>query len=79
MPAESLDPAVATITHRSLNDESIEGLATVCGGAYSVQYHPEASPGPSDSLYLFRRFLEMMRARRSENTLQEMDKHAATG
>ena len=79
VPAASLDPAVATITHRSLNDDSIEGLATVTGGAYSVQFHPEAAPGPSDSLYLFRRFLELMSACRSEIPLQEMDKHAATG
>ncbi|MEN8006546.1 MAG: glutamine-hydrolyzing carbamoyl-phosphate synthase small subunit [Candidatus Krumholzibacteriota bacterium] len=79
VPAGSLDPAVAAVTHRSLNDESIEGLATTGGWAYSVQYHPEAAPGPSDSLYLFRRFREMMLARRAETSLQEMDEHAATG
>jgi len=42
-------------------------------------YHPEAAPGPSDSLYLFRRFRSMMLARRTATTLQGMDKHAATG
>jgi carbamoyl-phosphate synthase small subunit len=79
VPAGSLDPAVAVVTHRSLNDDSIEGLAAVGGGAYSVQFHPEAAPGPSDSLYLFRRFIEMMLSRRSAATAKEMDQHAATG
>jgi carbamoyl-phosphate synthase small subunit len=79
VPAQSLDPAVATVTHRSLNDGSVEGLAAVAHEAYSVQYHPEAAPGPSDSLYLFHRFRQMMLARRPDTALQEMDEHAATG
>lgn len=78
VPADSLDPAVATVTHRSLNDGSVEGLATVAGTAYSVQFHPEAAPGPSDSLHLFRRFRRMMLDRRSTGD-QEKDEHAATG
>jgi carbamoyl-phosphate synthase small subunit len=79
VPADSIDPAVATVTHRSLNDGSVEGLASTSGRAYSVQFHPEAAPGPSDSLYLFERFREMMRARRDASPSQEMDEHAATG
>jgi carbamoyl-phosphate synthase small subunit len=79
VPAGSLDPTVAVVTHRSLNDDSVEGLAALAGEAYSVQFHPEAAPGPSDSLYLFRRFRRMMLARRPATTLQEMDEHAATG
>jgi len=79
VPAQSLDPAIATVTHKSLNDDSVEGLAAASGQAYSVQYHPEAAPGPSDSLYLFQRFRQMMLARRTDTTLQKMDQHAATG
>ncbi len=73
VPADSLDPGVATVTHRSLNDGSIEGLETVSSEAYSVQFHPEAAPGPSDSLYLFRRFRRMMLGRRSAPTQQGMN------
>lgn len=79
VPADTLDPSVAVITHRSLNDDSVEGLATVNGLAYSVQYHPEAAPGPSDSLYLFEQFRTMMRARRDASPHHEKDAHAATG
>ncbi len=66
VPAGSLDPATTRVTHLSLNDGSIEGLEAIDYPAYSVQYHPEAAPGPSDSLYLFKRFTEAMRARRDE-------------
>ncbi len=78
VPLESLDPKMATITHRSLNDDSVEGLQAEGRPAYSVQYHPEAAPGPSDSLYLFRRFCHDMEAHRS-HTNREMKKHAASG
>jgi carbamoyl-phosphate synthase small subunit len=50
-------------THVSLFDGSNEGLACTDRAAFSVQYHPEASPGPSDSHYLFRRFIEMIERR----------------
>ncbi len=55
-------PKHLLITHRSLNDNTIEGLDHRDVQAYSVQYHPEASAGPHDSHYLFRRFLESMHA-----------------
>jgi carbamoyl-phosphate synthase small subunit len=45
------------VTHINLNDNSIEGLRHEALGAFSVQYHPEASPGPHDSLYLFDEFV----------------------
>ncbi len=48
------------ITHINLNDKSIEGLKCNSIPAFSVQYHPEASPGPHDASYLFERFIEMM-------------------
>jgi carbamoyl-phosphate synthase small subunit len=57
---EASMPSFLTVTHRSLNDGTIEGLAHREVSAYSVQYHPEASAGPHDSHYLFRRFFDSM-------------------
>jgi len=54
-------PANATETHVSLFDGSNCGIALKDKRVFSVQYHPEASPGPRDSHYLFQRFVEMMR------------------
>jgi carbamoyl-phosphate synthase small subunit len=48
------------LTHLNLNDRTVEGLAVKGQKTFSVQYHPEASPGPHDARYLFRRFVEMM-------------------
>jgi carbamoyl-phosphate synthase small subunit len=56
-------PANTRVTHVSLFDGSNEGIASTDRPAFSVQYHPEASPGPSDSHYLFRRFVTMMERR----------------
>jgi carbamoyl-phosphate synthase small subunit len=57
-------PAEAEETHRSLFDGSNCGLRLKHRPVFSVQYHPEASPGPEDSHYLFRRFVNLMRARK---------------
>jgi carbamoyl-phosphate synthase small subunit len=51
----------AEVTHVNLNDNTIEGLRHEALGAFSVQYHPEASPGPHDSLYLFDEFVERVK------------------
>jgi carbamoyl-phosphate synthase small subunit len=51
----------AEITHINLNDNTVEGLRHVELGAFSVQYHPEASPGPHDSLYLFDEFVSRVK------------------
>ena len=48
------------ITHVNLNDGTVEGLAHETRPLFSVQYHPEASPGPHDAAYFFRRFREMV-------------------
>jgi len=48
------------ITHINLNDKSIEGLRCLDVPAFSVQYHPEASPGPHDSSYIFNEFIDMI-------------------
>ena len=48
------------VTHRNLNDNSIEGIRFLNKRCFSVQYHPESSPGPHDSRYLFDDFLKNM-------------------
>jgi carbamoyl-phosphate synthase small subunit len=48
------------VTHVNLNDDTVEGLRVIGKKAFSVQYHPEASPGPHDSRYLFDQFVESM-------------------
>jgi len=55
------DLSGAEVTHINLNDNTIEGLRHVELGAFSVQYHPEASPGPHDSLYLFDEFVDRVK------------------
>jgi carbamoyl-phosphate synthase small subunit len=58
---KSVDADEVEITHVNLNDQTIEGLRHKRLPAFSVQYHPEASPGPHDSLYLFREFADLVR------------------
>ena len=53
-------PAGVAVTHTSLFDGSNEGIACAERKCFSVQYHPEASPGPSDSHYLFGRFIDLI-------------------
>ena len=53
----------AETTHVNLNDGVIEGLRSLTARAFSVQYHPEAAPGPHDARYLFASFLDLMLAR----------------
>jgi carbamoyl-phosphate synthase small subunit len=57
---ESAGRAGFDITHWNLNDGTVEGMRHRNLPVFSVQYHPEASPGPHDSLYLFRNFLDLM-------------------
>lgn len=51
----------AELTHIDLNDDTVEGLRVIGKPAFSVQYHPESSPGPHDSTYLFDDFIELIK------------------
>ncbi|MCF6286605.1 MAG: glutamine-hydrolyzing carbamoyl-phosphate synthase small subunit, partial [Candidatus Hydrogenedentes bacterium] len=62
---ESLDHSQIDVTHTHLNDKTCSGIAHKTKPLFSVQYHPEASPGPHDSQYLFKRFTDMMDAARN--------------
>jgi carbamoyl-phosphate synthase small subunit len=53
----------AEVTHLNLNDGVIEGFRAPKVGAFSVQYHPEAAPGPHDARYLFGEFRDLMHTR----------------
>ncbi|WP_449539948.1 carbamoyl phosphate synthase small subunit [Ferdinandcohnia sp. Marseille-Q9671] len=57
---ESLDSTRLEVTHIALNDETVEGLKHLDFPAFTVQYHPEASPGPEDANNLFNDFLQMI-------------------
>src|SRR5690606_36427363 len=61
-----VDPARVEITHINLNDQTIEGLRYKNFPGFSVQYHPEASPGPHDSAYLFDQFIAMVEEGKKE-------------
>ncbi|RVC41629.1 carbamoyl phosphate synthase small subunit, partial [Mesorhizobium sp. M4A.F.Ca.ET.090.04.2.1] len=68
--ADSLPEGVEE-THVSLFDGSNCGIALTGRPVFSVQHHPEASPGPQDSHYLFRRFVNLIREKRGEELLAE--------
>lgn len=57
---ETINPAIATISHIHINDGSVEGLRYRNRPVISVQYHPEGAPGPQDSDYLFDEFMALM-------------------
>ena len=64
---KTLPAGSVRVTHRSLNDGTVEGIEMTGAPLFSVQYHPEAAPGPSDSIYLFRRFRANMSGQREKN------------
>lgn len=64
---DSLDAGEIELTHINLNDQTLEGIRHRSVPAFSVQYHPEASPGPHDSHYLFEEFKKLMLEYRKSN------------
>jgi carbamoyl-phosphate synthase small subunit len=64
--AESLPDAEVEVTHLNLNDRTVAGLRHKTLPVFSVQYHPEASPGPHDADYLFEQFVQLMREHKSK-------------
>ena len=58
--ADTIDDSKARITHVNLNDDTVEGVRFTNFAGLSLQYHPEASPGPHDSQYLFDTFMSMI-------------------
>jgi carbamoyl-phosphate synthase small subunit len=61
----SLEKAGGVVTHINLNDDTVEGFRHGRLPVFSVQYHPEASPGPHDAAYLFDAFVEMMKTKKA--------------
>ena len=59
---ENTLPSNVIVTHKHLNDDTVAGISCNDISAYSVQYHPEASPGPHDSRYVFKEFFNMMKS-----------------
>ena len=57
----TLDESQVELTHINLNDQTLEGISHRKYPVFSVQYHPEASPGPHDADYLFDRFIQSLR------------------
>ena len=58
--SDTVDPAVATVSHVNVNDGTCEGLRYKRPNCFTTQFHPEASPGPKDTEYLFDRFIASM-------------------
>ena len=67
LDADSL-PENVEVTHINLNDETVAGIQHKSLPVFSVQYHPEAAPGPHDAEYHFKRFVELMKEKRSAAT-----------
>lgn len=76
---DALDPKVAVPAFCNVNDGTNEGLAYVGKNVFTVQFHPEACPGPQDSGYLFDRFIEMMRSAKEGKRLDASQMYLSDG
>jgi len=63
----SMEPEKMVVSHRNMNDGTIEGVRYLGVPAFTVQFHPEASPGPADTGYLFDEFIEMIKKHKGVN------------
>ena len=68
--SETVDPEIAWVSHVNVNDGTCEGLEYKNKRIFTVQFHPEANPGPKDTEYLFDKFLEMIDDKRAEEAEQ---------
>ena len=64
----SLDKSRMEVSHRNMNDDTVEGVRYLDVPVFTVQFHPEASPGPADTAYLFDRFIKMMEKNKLKNS-----------
>ena len=60
MDEDSLEKTKLKVTHKNILDNTVEGVECMEDKIFSVQYHPESSPGPQDSNYLFDKFIKLI-------------------
>lgn len=63
---DSMDKSMMRVSHRNMNDGTVEGVEYLNVPVFTVQFHPEASPGPADTAYLFDRFIALMNSWKGE-------------
>ncbi|MCQ4776036.1 hypothetical protein NE634_20660, partial [Lacrimispora saccharolytica] len=73
---DTLDPSIAVPAFTNVNDGTNERLAYTGKNIFTVQFHPEACPGPQDSGYLFDRFMNMMEVNKSCQRIQILKKYS---